>query len=152
MGARAMRATPERPFYGSFGWASDTTPRGELEFRSVTWMDGSVLRCRERHVLRGPDGTRVAEHDFAMRPWTDAEVRARMGAAGLRDATIAPGARPAIVSSSARAPALDTGSPPPATIARPPRGDPAVATPRLEARPAGFEPATSRSGGARSIH
>jgi hypothetical protein len=96
--AHAMSAPPERPFYESFGWAYDALVTDPVE----PWVGprlraparGGAGRTSRRGLRHRPARrrSRVAEHEFAMRPWTDAEVRARIGAARLRDVTIAPGA------------------------------------------------------------
>jgi SAM-dependent methyltransferase len=52
------------------------------------WDDvAGLVRVSERHEARG----RVAEHDFVMRPWTEAELRERLERAGWRDVEVGEG-------------------------------------------------------------
>ncbi|HEX2087778.1 MAG TPA: class I SAM-dependent methyltransferase [Solirubrobacteraceae bacterium] len=62
---------------------------GGVVFTSEGRWDAAagLVRVHERHEAGG----RAAEHDFAMRPWTEAELRERLARAGWREVEIAPG-------------------------------------------------------------
>jgi SAM-dependent methyltransferase len=62
-------------------------PEGTLEYVSHGRVDGPVVRFRERHRLNQT----VAEHEFAMRPWTADELRFRLATAGFGYADVCPG-------------------------------------------------------------
>lgn len=68
------------------------TPAGTLLYESRGRMDGDLIRVDERHELRGPDGVRVAEHELVMRPWSEEELRERLGAAGFEAIELRSGA------------------------------------------------------------
>ena len=64
---------------------------GEVAFTSTsTWCDG-LIRVHEEHVISGTDGSTRSENEFAMRPWTAAELRTRLQETGLEDVRLDPG-------------------------------------------------------------
>ena len=66
---------------------------GRLTFTSATtWRDGK-LHVAEQYLLTPPDApSQQSEFAFIMRPWSADELLSRMGNAGFRNITIAPGA------------------------------------------------------------
>jgi SAM-dependent methyltransferase len=64
------------------------TPRGQLTFRSVTRLERRTRRLvvEERHTLRAGGSERVSEYTFAMRCWTEEELRECLSLAGFVDA------------------------------------------------------------------
>ena len=71
-------------------------PGGALTFIRRGDMDGQLLRVHERHELCQGDTRRVVDHEFAMRPWTPAELEERLARTGFCEIELGPGAgRPA---------------------------------------------------------
>lgn len=71
---------------------ADLGARGVLEFTSSSTWDDGLLRVAEDYTLRRPGLPAAHQHfAFAMRPWTTAEVRERLTAAGFSRIDIRPG-------------------------------------------------------------
>ena len=70
----------------------DLGPGVQLAFTStVSWQDGT-LRVREEHdVLRAGKAPQRSGYDFVMRPWSENELRQRLGGAGFHTIEIGPG-------------------------------------------------------------
>lgn len=74
---------------------STTVPRdagGAVTFTSRSQWDDGLLVVAEEHREHRPDGAvDLREHTFRMRPWTEQEVRERLGRAGFVDVVTGPG-------------------------------------------------------------
>jgi glycine/sarcosine N-methyltransferase len=85
---RDRDATRDRA--GGTSTTEGTLPDGRtVRFRSsTTWAD-PLVRVTELHEVLTPGGPTVAEpFDFAMRPWTRAELADALGSAGLVDVAV----------------------------------------------------------------
>lgn len=88
---RELAATAARYGGGRTSRREVPTPSGLLTFEASGRMDGELLRIAERHELRNAAGTRAAEYEFTMRPWTADELAGRLGEAGFREIELSAG-------------------------------------------------------------
>jgi SAM-dependent methyltransferase len=80
---------------------ADATPRRrivdlgsgrQLAFTStVTWQDGTLHVHEEHDVLTAEETPQRSNYDFVMRPWSENEIRQRLGKAGFHAIEIGPG-------------------------------------------------------------